>query len=144
MKYRHLSYRKMSLILGVPFCAGGCGIDERRHRAGTLFMGVIHWSERRFSRRGARNFLLLAARREREADPEFLNAPHLRFYHVWWDAQRAAELAATLHFRFPAEASLRDRARCYQLARQQRVRLIPRIRRWALAPTDRRLIDARP
>lgn len=113
-------------------CPGGCGLDDYRHR-GTIFLGVIHWRERRFTRRGLRRLLLLVARREREsATSGFLNHPNLRWCALWWDEQRANGLASELGIRFPAAWSRQERLACLASARGWPIsRTHPAIYAWA-------------
>lgn len=114
-------------------CFGGCGLSERRHRLGAVFLGVVHWRERRMSRRALRNFLLLVAKRDREANPEFLNIPELTWYAIWSDNTEAGRLAARVGIRLPAALSINDRLRTLTLARKRGVSLShrPRIYAWA-------------
>ena len=52
----------MALVLDVPTCTGGCGLSKTRHRTGSIDpFGTIHYAERRFTKRSARNYLLLVA-----------------------------------------------------------------------------------
>ena len=132
------TYRQMARDLGVPMCGGGCGIASwvRDHDAGFVDpFNTVHFRERRFTRRGARNFLLLVARWERMNDPEMLNDLDLfdwEYQHR--DAVRAQSLARQLGFRIPAHLFDYEREMCLLLARKRGVTLPPTIRAWA---TDR-------
>mgnify|MGYP001558438609 CR=1 FL=1 len=65
---------EMALALNVPTCTAGCALSKTRHREGVIDgFGIIHFAERRFSRRSAKNYLMLVARLWREGDPEYLN-----------------------------------------------------------------------
>lgn len=121
-------------------CFGDCGLTDRAHR-GAIFLGVIHWRERRLTRRGLRRFLLLVAKRDRLqtawesqdifAPPRgFLNDPKLAFYHLWHDEMEANRMASSLGVRFPVEFSLRERSKA-QLGLVGRVRQYPAIYAWA-------------
>lgn len=129
------SYTEIVDRLGWPkrVCLGGCGVTSRSHRTGFIFLDVVHWAERRVTRRGLRRFLLLLARRNREADPTYLNAPHLTWYHLWADEQYANALAGIVGFRFPIEFSRTERAKCLWLAHKNKVpitRTHPAIYAW--------------
>ena len=116
---------------------GNCGLGYKAHWKGTLdpFGGVVHYAPRRFTRRALRNLLLLVAKARRLADPAYLNAPYLAYYHLYSDNVTASRLALTLGVRLPARLSRLDRLRCLQLARQQGVGLSKRsaIYGWAHA-----------
>lgn len=109
-----MTYAEIAERLGVQrVCFGGCGLGDYAHR-GRLFLGVIHWRERRMTRRGLRRFLLLVARRMREADPDFLNTRGMAWAHAYFDEQFANQLAAQLRIRFPAVFSAVERERCHR------------------------------
>lgn len=119
-------------------CMGGCGLSDRAHR-GSLFLGVIHWRERRMTRRGLRRFFLLVARRDRvapsSADPSaptrgFLNDGSMLAYHLHWEEQYANMLANWVGVRFPAEFSKRERERASK-ALAGRTRQWPAVTAWA-------------
>lgn len=95
--------------------------------------GVVHYSDRRFTRRALRNLLLLVARRNREADPAYLNLPQYEWYYLWSDNVTASRMALDLGVRLPAHLSHLDRLRCLQSAAHQGVRLSKRsaIYSWA-------------
>jgi len=115
-------------------CAGGCGLPDKDHWKGVIDpFGVIHYADRRFTRRALRNLLLLVARRDRAADKEFLNLPQFEFFYLWWDNVTASRMAMDLGVRLPARLSRFDRLRCLQLARKQGVALSRRssIYSWA-------------
>jgi hypothetical protein len=117
-----MTYPEVIEHLGIEkVCFGGCGLNTYRHR-GSIVFGVIHWADRRVSRRGLRRLLLLVAKRERLEDPEFLNDRYLGYYHLWHDEQRANELAAQLGMRFPAEFSRVERLRCLALMGRRKLR----------------------
>jgi hypothetical protein len=115
-------------------CFGGCGLSEYRHRLGIIDpFGVIHWRERRMSRRALRNFLLLVAKRDRLANPEFLNLPDVDWSHPYFDNIEVGRLAARLGIRLPAALSSNDRLRTLTLARKRGAALStrPAIYAWA-------------
>lgn len=135
------SYEDVCLILGVrAACLGAdCGLSANRHKAGTIFLGVVHWRERRVTRAGLRRFLLLIVRRERESNPEFLNSPNLAWYAIYWDSTEAGRLAAQLGVRLPAVLSRNDRLRCLTAARKAGIRLssaAPAVYAWARRGTE--------
>ena len=110
--------------LDVPVCTGGCGLSVSRHSRGTIDpFGVIHFAERRFTRRGARNLLLLIARRDREADAGYLNVPVFDWWYVYHDSVTAARMARSLGFVIPARLWDLDREWCRLLAARRGVRL---------------------
>ena len=90
-------------------CWGGCGLSDTIHR-GRTFLGVLHFSDRRMSRRGLRHFLLFVARRERLASPDFLNDDRRYFgLYLYLDEMKANAWAAQLGVRFPISYSLPER-----------------------------------
>lgn len=105
-----------------PVCLHpGCGI-ERSHRRGFIFLGVVHWTERRIDKRGLRRFLLLVAKRDRLGSPDYLNDPGLYWAHFYLDERKANEWAAQLGVRFPVSYSAPER---------RTVSLVPGLsRRW--------------
>lgn len=125
--------------LGIPFCGGvtellACGLSDNAHWKGTVDgFGVLHYTDRRFTRRALRNFLMLAVRRARLSDPEFLNSPDLAYIHLWHDNVSASRLAASIGVRLPARLSMIDRLQCQALARKAGAALSsrPAIYRWA-------------
>lgn len=115
---------EMAARLDIPWCPGGCGLSESRHRTGTIFLGVVHYSRRRFTKRGAKNLLMLVARRAREMDPEYLNIPLYDWWYVYADSVAASKLAFNLlGIRLPAHLFDRERALCRDLAARRNVRL---------------------
>jgi hypothetical protein len=117
---------------GSTICSGECGLSNNAHRRGVVLMGVIHFADRRFSRRALRNLLLLVARREREGDESYLNSPVYDWYYLYLDNVQAAKWALHLGVRLPARLSRTDRLRCQRLAADRGVRLShhPRVRSW--------------
>lgn len=111
-----------------------CGISYAAHWIGTIDgFGVAHFANRRFTRRALRNLLLLVARRDRMADPAYLNLPQFEYYYLWSDNVAASRMALDLGVRLPARLSRLDRLRCQQLARKAGVKLSKRsaIYKWA-------------
>jgi hypothetical protein len=121
-----------NVITAPGICWGGCGLSERRHERGVIFLDVVHFADRRFTKRGARNLLMLLARREREADPGFLNDPIYDFLYPALDALRAQELAGEAGFRLPARLFDREREQARALAERRHVsiRRYPKLRSW--------------
>ena len=78
---------EMATRLDVPWCGGGCGLSKTKHREGCLFLGVVHFADRRFTRRAARNLLLLVARMKRESDDQYLNHE----VYDWWSLSRCRD-----------------------------------------------------
>jgi hypothetical protein len=114
-------------------CLGGCGLNDYRHR-GSIFLNVIHWRERRVTRRGLLRFLLLVARRNREKDPGYLNDRKFRFLYTWIDHRAADDMAGLLGIRFPVAFSRRERAGVLWDAMRQNIHLAsthPAIYAWA-------------
>lgn len=122
----------MSQHLGVAWCGGGCGLSATRHRQGCLFLNVIHWKERRFTRRAARTYLMLVARMRREADPGFLNEPDLYdWLYVYIDSTEAGRLAMQLGFRLPAAVFDHQREQVRAMAARRGVKLSKRTKVYA-------------
>ena len=128
-----MTYRYMARILRVPLCDGACGIEERLHDKGVYFLGVLHWHERRFTRRGAKRFLSLVARERRESSSEWLNDPKFEWMYVYNDAVMAQAYARQLGFRIPGRLFDNDRWQCKWLAHKDGVKLsnYPAIYQWA-------------
>ena len=118
--------------VGGPFYA--CGIHMTDHQKGVIDpFGVAHYTNRRFTRRSLRNLLMLVARRDREADPNYLNLPQYEFFYLWKDNVTASKMALDLGYRLPARLSRKDRLRCLQLVRRHKVNLSrrPALYAWA-------------
>lgn len=119
----------------LPFGDAACPWrGTRRHLRGFIdVFGVVHYTDRRFTRRALRNMLLLVARRDREADPGYLNLPRYDWYYLWSDNVTANRMALDLGVRIPAFLSRLDRMRCIQSAERWNIRLSKRsaIYSWA-------------
>lgn len=107
----------------------------KRHMAGFIdVFGTAHYTDRRFTRRSLRNLLLLIARRDRMADPGWLNDDKLfAYYYLYVDEVAASKMAKELGFRLPAKLSRLSRLRCQALARKAGVRLSKRSALYAWA-----------
>jgi hypothetical protein len=123
----------MAATLGVTVCGGGCGI-ARDHKAGFIDpFGVLHWADRKVTRKGARRFLLLVARLRRESDPAHINDYGL---YDWWylarDAVAAQKMAVGCGFRLPGWLFDRDKDLCRALAARRGVKLskYPLVVKW--------------
>lgn len=89
--------------------------------------GVGHYSDRRFTRRALRNLLILVARRDRLADPGWLNSNALfDWYYLYTDEVAASRMAMSLGVRLPARLSRLNRLKCLQLAKRKGVKLSKR------------------
>jgi hypothetical protein len=128
-----MTYREMATQLKTPFCDGGCGMNDELHEQGLVFLNVLHWSERRFTRRGAKNFLVLIAKHKRLSDPEFLNIEKFDWLYIHNDAVMAQAWAKMFGFRIPGSLFDRDRDRLIRLARKRGVNLstYPAVYAWA-------------
>ena len=132
-----MTYRDAALFLGIKqVCFDlNCGLSANRHETGVLDpFSVIHWRERRINRAGLRRFLLLAAKRARLNDPEYLNEPQFHWLYLYRDNVEAGRLAANLGIRLPAALSRNDRLRCLTSARKYGIALSagwPQIYKWA-------------
>jgi hypothetical protein len=118
------TYQALSALIPVPVClSDACGIDPKWHRSGTIDpFGVVHFSDRRWTRAGARRFLMLAARAWRERpDSGYLNAPEYTWYHLYLDSKQAYEWAMAAGFRLPAKLSWADRTTSLRMAAKQGV-----------------------
>jgi len=109
--------------LGVTWCGGGCGLSVTKHQEGAAFLGVIHFAERRFSRRTARNFLMLVAMNDRKSDAGYLNVELFDWWYVYHDSITAMGMAQQLGFRLPAALFDQQRRQCRDLAAKRGVRL---------------------
>lgn len=121
-------------VIDWPLCWGDdCPLSATRHRRGVIDgFHVVHFADRRFTRRAARNLLMLLARRERGADPAFLNDPIYDFLYPAVDALRAQQLAGEMGFRLPARLfdKEREQARALAARRHVSIRRYPRLRSW--------------
>lgn len=119
-----------------------CGLTDNAVRGCLDPFGVVHWRERRVTRRGLRRFLLLVAKRERLADRivndaapvrGYLNARRHAWLHTYLDARQADRWAAELGVRFPVEFSRQERSECLYLAWRSGANLSkrPAIYSWA-------------
>lgn len=130
------SYREVVARLDLPaVCLGDCGLSDHRHR-GSLFLGVVHFGERRISKRGLRRFLRLCAKRDRLDDPGFLNSPELSFAHGYFDEAKAVAWAARLGYRFPVGFSRAERLRVLAKAPKGFARTHAAIWAWARRGLD--------
>ena len=114
---------EMATRLDVPWCGGGCGLSKTKHREGCLFLGVVHFADRRFTRRAARNLLLLVARMKRESDDQYLNHEVYDWWYLYHDAVTAAKMAMACGVRLPASVFDHDREMCRLLATKRGVKL---------------------
>ena len=115
-------------------CLGGCGLSATRHRTGTIDpFGTVHFADRRFTRRAAKNLLLLIAQRDREEDPGFLNVELYDWFYLWRDSTTAVRLAANLGFRLPSRLFDGERELCRMLASRRGVKLskYKRVYQWS-------------
>jgi hypothetical protein len=119
-----MTFTELANRLEVKWCSGGCGLSTTKHREGCIDpFGVIHFAERRFTRRSARNFLILVARMDRESDPGFLNIDLYDWFYVYLDSVDAARMAKAAGFRLPAPLFDAQRQRCRDLAARRGVKL---------------------
>lgn len=127
--------RDLAAHLPVAVCEGGCGIAESRHRRGFVFMGIVHYADRRLTVQTARALLILAARAEREQDPGWLNDPVFDWFHVYADSVRAFRMGEAAGIRLPRRVFAKQRAECRRLAARRGVALSSRKRvyEWAKA-----------
>ena len=123
----------MAKRLDVPWCGGGCGLSATKHREGRAFLGVIHYAERRFTKRSARNFLLLVALMDRESDQGYLNHEVYDWWYCYHDSVTAAKMALRCGFRLPASVFDQQRERCRLLAAKRGVRLSKYRKVWSWA-----------
>jgi hypothetical protein len=132
----------MTLSKRFPFLPGvcwgkwnghACPISGRAHERGRLdAFGAIHYADREFTRRGARNLLLLVARRARQKDPAYLNDPMYDWLYVYLDSVRAQSIALEHGFRLPARLfdGQRTQARAMAARRSVSIRRYPRFKSW--------------
>lgn len=128
-----MTIEQLARTLDVPWCGGGCGLSATKHREGCAFLGVIHFAERRFTLRGARNFLLLVARMDREADPGFLNVELYDWFYVYLDSVEAARMAKVAGFRLRGSLFRDRRQLCLDLATKRGVKLSKYRKVWSWA-----------
>lgn len=81
-----------------------CPVSAARHRRGTEDgMGLIHYADRRLTKRSVKRLLMMVAARNRRKDPEFLNDPVYDFLYPYLDSVEAQRLAQTFgSMRLPA------------------------------------------
>ena len=129
----------LSKVVRVPGVCWGtwnghaCPVSARRHERGMLDgMGLVHFADRQFTRRGAKRLLILVARRTREKDPGFLNNEMYDWYYVYKDAVEAQKLALEHGFRLPAHIFEKERGLAKTLASRRHVSLrrYPRFKSW--------------
>lgn len=117
-----MTYEIMTRVLPVAVCLDpNCGIDERWHWTGRIDpFGIVHFTDRRWTRAGARRLLLLAAKAWRERPGSgYLNAPALEWLHLYVDAKQAYEWSREIGFRMPAKLSWHERSKSLRLAVKQ-------------------------
>lgn len=121
--------------MGDPVCGGGCGLSPRKHRSGCVFLGVIHYADRRHTHRSFRNLLLLVAQRRRMDDPEYLNIDLFDWFYVYEDSVTAARLAREAGHPIPARLWDDRRRLCRDRAAMRGVQLASarnrKVYRWA-------------
>lgn len=128
-----MTYREIADRLGIErVCVERCGLSEHALRGVVDGFDILHWRERRVTRRGLRRFLLLAARRKRLADESYLNDDRKFGYaYLYWDARQADLWAAELGIRFPVAFSRSERLRCLLAAPRGLARRNPAMWAWA-------------
>lgn len=131
-----MNYETMTRLLPVRVCLDpACGLDERWHWKGVVDpFGVVHFTDRRWSKAGARRLLLLAAKLWRERPSlGYLNTPEYEWLHLYLDARQAYEWALEAGFRLPAKLSWAERSKSLRLAVRQGVHVArdyPAIYQW--------------
>lgn len=127
------TYAEVAQAVGLKLCSGcdavatspGRGL-RNSHVSGWAAYGVVHWKERRVTKPGLRNFLLLAAGQRAYNYRNESPAQQLWTANIWANRQ-AKEL---YHIRFPGSATQNDRAAArWRISRGDRVTSIAR--RWA-------------
>jgi hypothetical protein len=99
-----------------------CPISLTRHRKGAIDgMGLIHFADRRFTRRAAKNLLLLVAARERQRNPEYLNIPIFDWLYIYMDSIRAGQIAMDHGFRLPGHVFDRQRREAMAMAKRRSI-----------------------
>lgn len=136
-----MTFVDVSLALEIKsVCFGGCGLSATRHRTGIIDpFDVIHFADRRMSKRALRRFLLLSVRRTRLNDPAYLNHPSFNWFYLYQENTWAGRLAGLLGMRLPVALSRNDRLSCLTLARKAGVRLSashPAVYAWARRGLD--------
>lgn len=104
------SYGEVARRLVLPLCDGpvrAAPFTREVHEVGFLQNGVIHWSERRLTRRGLFRFLKLAALL---TDPTIIHVDRERWMVLYRQNVEAAALAARLGVRFSRAETAGDRA----------------------------------
>lgn len=115
---------EVSRLLDIDICVGGCGLSVTRHREGCIDpFGTVHFAERRRTKRALRNLLLLVARRDREADAEYLNVEVFDFFYQYSDSIAANRMALQMGIRLPAALFNHQREMCRLLAARRGVKL---------------------
>ena len=96
---------------------GGCGLTDNAHRGTIDGFGIVHFAERRVSKRGLRRLFLLCAKRDRlrlNYDGQWITRGFLNDPALWWaamylDERKANEWAAQIGVRFPIAYSAPER-----------------------------------
>lgn len=130
---RFQSTAELAARLDINVCGGNCGLSHYHHRYGTIdCFGGLHFAPRRFTRRAARNLLLLIARAQREADPGYLNISLFDWQYLYLDSIAAQNLALRAGFRLPTRLFDAQRGRCRGLMARRNVapNRYPRVREW--------------
>ena len=112
----------------MTLCQGECGGDPDEHRRGYTSTGTIHWADRKVTRHGIRNFLLLAASAELGGE----TPPMWEF--IWSINRSVIERTRTLGIRIPRRYSEHDRTVVrYMLIHDKRGDKAERVRarKWA-------------
>lgn len=126
--------RRLSDVLTLDrWCRGGCGLSAYRHRFGVIDpFGTLHFGDRRFTKRAAKNLLTAAARRERWADPGWLNTAEFTWLHLYHDAVAAQALAREAGFRLPSRLFDHERQIVRAIAVRDEIALskYERVRSW--------------
>lgn len=130
-----MTYDQAAKRLEVPWCDGGCGLSITRHKTGCIDpFGVIHFTNRKPTKRGYARFLTLVARMDREADGEYLNRIDLYdWFYCYIDSVNAARMAKQLGFRLPASIFEREREMVRLLAAHRGVKLTKYRKVWSWA-----------
>jgi len=123
------SYADVAAAIGARFCPGpeeGCGYGIEEHEKGVVARGTVHWTPRRVTRHGLRNFLRLVAR-DRILHFDSLSRAMQIYAENSWASRTALEI---FHVRFTRKMTLESRLVARWLI-SHGDEVTPPARRWA-------------
>jgi hypothetical protein len=121
------TYEDVAAYYDVSVCpsSGQCNVSDTLHHRGHAQRNTVHWSPRRLSKPGLRNFLRLVAQTRLLRYAEMNKAMRIYAENVWID-----HASRDLRVRFPRRYSESDRAKTRWLESQGQTLTI-QAHRWA-------------